>query len=148
MTGPAELHDAIRKEAKPGLWSLGVKLARDGAVVEESRTSSEVVLRVKAPGRTVAWTVVLYPADQAWECNCPAHFDPCEHVVAAGIALQQAQEKGGLVAADKKWGRVVYRLSRVEGGLHVRRAIARADGSEVPLEGSLAALLASPAEKA
>ncbi len=149
MGTAATLHDAIRKEAKPGLWSLGVKLARDGAVVEESRTPSEVVLRVKAPGRTVAWTVVLYPPDDAWECNCPAHFDPCEHVVAAGIALQKAQTQGtGLATAEQKWSRVIYRLSRVEAGLHVARTIARADGTEVPLETSLAVLLASPEQKA
>ena len=127
MSGPSTLHDAIRKEAKPGLWSLGVKLARDGAVVEESRTASEVVLRVKAPGRTVAWTVVLYPTDEAWECNCPAHFDPCEHVVAGAITLQQAQTSGtAVVTAEKKWSRAVYRFARVEGGLQVRRTIAHA----------------------
>ncbi|MBS1151999.1 MAG: SNF2/helicase domain protein [Myxococcaceae bacterium] len=149
MSTPATLHDAIRKEAKPGLWSLGVKLARDGAVVEESRTASEVVLRVKAPGRTVAWTVVLYPPDEAWECNCPAHFDPCEHVVAAGIILQQAQTQGtAVVTAEKKWSRVIYRCARVDGGLQVRRAIAHADGSESPLDTSLAVLLMNPAEKA
>jgi superfamily II DNA or RNA helicase len=149
MSTPATLHDAIRKEAKPGLWSLGVKLARDGAVVEESRTASEVVLRVKAPGRPVAWTVVLYPGDEAWECNCPAHFDPCEHVVAGAITLQQAQTQGtAVVTAEKKWSRVVYRFSRVEGGLQVRRAVAHADGSESPMETSLALLLMNPAEKA
>jgi superfamily II DNA or RNA helicase len=138
----AALHDAVRKEAKPGLWSLGVKLARDGAVVEESRTASEVVLRVKSPGRTVAWTVVLYPNDLAWECNCPAHFDPCEHVVAGALALQQPQSQ------ERKWARVMYRFARTDGGLQLRRAIGNADGSESPLEGSLAALLSSPAEKA
>ncbi len=149
MSGPSALHDAIRKEAKPGLWSLGVKFARDGAVVEESRTASEVVLRVKAPGRTVAWTVVLYPNDEAWECNCPAHFDPCEHVVAAAITLQQAQTHGtGVVSAEKKWSRVVYRFSRIDSGLAVRRAIAHADGTEVALETSLAVLLMNPADKA
>ncbi len=145
----ATLHDAIRKQAKPGLLSLGVKLARDGAVVEESRTASEVVLRVKAPGRTVAWTVVLYPNDESWECNCPAHFDPCEHVVAAGITLHQAQAQGtAVVTAEKRWSRVVYRFSRVEGGLQVRRAIVDAAGAEAPLDSSLAVLLMNPAERA
>ncbi len=144
------LHDAVRKEAKPGLWSLGVKLSRDGAVVEESRTASEIVLRVKAPGRTVAWQVVLYPPDDAWECNCPAHFDPCEHVCAAAITLEQAQVQGkAVVTAEKRWSRVVYRFSRVEGGgLQVRRTIADAAGGETPLETSLAVLLANPADKA
>ncbi len=144
------LHDAVRKEAKPGLWSLGVKLSRDGAVVEESRTASEIVLRVKSPGRTVAWQVVLYPPDDAWECNCPAHFDPCEHVCAAAITLEQAQVQGkAVVTAEKRWSRVVYRFSRVEGGgLQVRRTIADAAGGETPLETSVAVLLANPAEKA
>ena len=52
-------------------------------------------LRVRAAGRTVPVTVVLYPGDapgdDAWECDCPSRVDPCEHVVAAAVSLQQAQ---------------------------------------------------------
>ena len=87
MSDAVTLLEAVRAEAKPGIWSNGVKLARAGAVVQESTDGKEVVLRVKAGGRPVPWTVVLYPKDGAWECNCPASIDPCEHSVAAAITL-------------------------------------------------------------
>jgi superfamily II DNA or RNA helicase len=149
MTPAAKLLEAIRKEAKSGLWAAGVNLVRAGAVVLESQTGAETVLRVKAPGRTVAWSVVVYPGDDSWECNCPGRMDPCEHVVAAGIALQQADTQGvSLAPAANRWSRVVYHFHSVEGGLGLVRTLALADGTEAPLAGGLAALLANAAEKA
>ena len=141
--------EAVRKAARPGIWSSGVSLARAGAVAVESRTGDEVVLRVKAPGRTVALTAVLYPRDEAWECDCPSKVDPCEHVVAAAISVQQAESQAmPLPAVATRWSRVVYRFARAEGGLTLSRALAHADGSLTPLAAGLTALLADPAEKA
>ena len=139
---------AIRDEALPGIWSNGVKLARAGAATLESRSPTELVFRVKAPGRPVPWTSILYPVDAVWECNCPSRVDPCEHVVAAAITNDAAQSEGAapLVTSAQRWASVVYRLSRVDGGLSVQRAIARPDGTVTPLVGSLAGLLANPVE--
>jgi superfamily II DNA or RNA helicase len=130
------LHDAIHEESKPGLWSAGVKLARAGAVAVESRSAAEIVFRVKAPGRPVAWQVVLYPGDLAWECNCDGPVDPCEHVCAAGIALQTQGEQ--LQTSEQKWLHVVYRFTRVAGGLQLSRTL---DGKGLA---SLAAELQTP----
>ncbi len=139
--------EAVRKEAKPGIWSNGVNLSRAGAVSLESQSGGEVVLRVKAAGRPVALTVVLYPDDEAWECNCPSKVDPCEHVVAAAISLQQAQaQQTPLATTAQRGARVVYRFSRTGTGLQLRRALIDADGKETPLEKPLAAMLAAPAE--
>src|SRR4029077_382100 len=77
----------IRKRCRPGLWSQGATLARAGAVVIESTDADEMLLRVRAPGRVVSPTVVLYPAGDEWECDCPSRVSPCEHVAAAAIAL-------------------------------------------------------------
>ncbi len=148
MSNTAELLEAIRQEAKPGLWTAGVNLARAGAVSLESESEAEVVLRVKAPGRVVALSVGLSPPD-AWECDCPGRVDPCEHVVAAAIFLNSAVKRDApLASASPRRTKVVYRFSRVEGGLALRRALAPPGGDEVPLEGSIAALLASPSEAA
>jgi superfamily II DNA or RNA helicase len=136
MGDAAALHDAIHEESKPGLWSAGVKLARANAVAIESRSASEVVLRVKAPGRPVAYAVVLYPADLDWECNCDGRIDPCEHVCAAAIALQTQGPE--LQTAQQKWLHVIYRFSRVSGGLQLKRSL---DDQEL---GSLAAMLQTP----
>ncbi len=135
----ASLHDAIREESKPGLWSQGVKLARAGAVAVESKTASEIVLRVKTPARQVAFTVVVYPGDLAWECNCDGRVDPCEHVCAAAIALQT----GGAAPAEQRWSHVEYAFARAPGGgLTLTR---RLDGQELA---SLAAVMQSAEGKA
>ncbi|HZH02865.1 MAG TPA: DEAD/DEAH box helicase [Myxococcaceae bacterium] len=149
MSATSTLLEAIREEARPGIWSTGVSLARKEAVVLESRAGDEVTLRVRAPGRPVALSVTLYPKDDAWECDCPSRVDPCEHVVAAAIALNQAETQATpLTTAENRWTRVVYRLSRMAGGLFLQRTLAHADGSESPLEGSLASRMARPAEAA
>ena len=149
MSSAPPLVEAVRKVAKPGIWSLGVSLARKGAVVLESRTEEELVLRVKSPGRPVAFSTVLYPADECWECDCPSPVDPCEHVVAAAIASAQAEsEPAALPPAASRGARVVYRFFRVNGGLGLHRALCQPDGTEAPLTRSLTALLAVPAEAA
>ena len=138
--------ESVREAALPGIWSQGVKLARSGAVALQSREANEIELRVRAPGRPVALTVVLYPADEAWECDCPGKADPCEHVVAAAISLQAESEHAPIATAAARWSRVVYAFARANGGLTLSRALAHADGTQMPLEGSLAALLAQPAK--
>src|SRR5687767_101784 len=146
MSDAAQLLETIRAEAKPGIWTAGVGLARSGAVALQGRSGDEVELRVRAPGRPVPWTVVLTPKDACWECNCPSRVDPCEHSVAAAIALQKAEtDAAPLAATTARWSRVVYRFSRADGGLRLQRMLHRADGTETPLE-SVAALLARPAE--
>src|SRR5689334_706349 len=85
----AKLVAAIRRAAPSGTWSLGVKLARAAAVATESEDADEVVLRVRSPGRPVAPTVVLYPGELEWDCDCPSRVRPCEHIVAAALALDQ-----------------------------------------------------------
>jgi superfamily II DNA or RNA helicase len=136
----------VRKNCRPGNWSQGVNLVRAGAVAIESRDDQEVVLRVRAPGRAVAPTVVLYPGEREWDCDCPSRVSPCEHVAAAVIALGQGEtEEKTTPTTTSVWGRVVYRLSRAEGGLTLRRSIVRADQGETPLEGTLSGLLSKPA---
>jgi superfamily II DNA or RNA helicase len=163
MTNPATslkaLLAAIRKSAKSGLWSRGVSLARAGAVALESKSADEVELRVKAAGRVVPVTVVLYPEDKEWDCDCGGRMDPCEHVVAAAISLthddsdrdtsgaddeRRAPAGAGRPRLQTSWSRVVYRLHREGGGLRMTRGLAHPDGSEAPLEGSLTSRLAGP----
>ncbi|MBL8950819.1 MAG: helicase, partial [Myxococcaceae bacterium] len=135
----AALHDAVREESKPGLWSNGVKLARGGAVAIESKTATEIVLRVKTPSRPVAYTVVVYPGDLAWECNCDGRIDPCEHVCAAAIALQTQ----AVATAEQRWSHVEYHFARAPGGgLTLTRKL---DGQELV---SLPAVMATAEGKA
>jgi hypothetical protein len=62
--------EAIRKTCLPGVWSQGVKLARDGAVTAGAATPEELTFRVRAPGYAIALTVTLYTVDPEWTCDC------------------------------------------------------------------------------
>ena len=142
---------SLRRSCKSGLWSSGVNLVRAGAVAVESRNDEEIVLRVRSPGRAVAPTVVLYPGENEWDCDCPGRVRPCEHLAAAAIALGQGEaasagdaEAKPLPKAEDTWARIVYRFSQIPGGLQLRRFVVRADGSETPLQGTLSALLSRP----
>ncbi|HMY17183.1 MAG TPA: helicase, partial [Polyangium sp.] len=94
------LLEAVRKACPPGLYTQGVNLARDGAVVVEESSPAELTLRVRAPGSVVAPTVVLFLKDGEWGCDCGGKFDPCQHVAAAAIFA--AQNAAGEPAKKKK----------------------------------------------
>lgn len=102
-----ELFEAVREACPRGLWSLGVKLARDRAVTRDSASDGEIVVRVAAPGRAVAPTVVLYPGELEWDCDCGARAEACAHTAAAVIALREGGELAPATAAVR-W----YRFSR------------------------------------
>ncbi len=141
---------SIRRRCKPGLWSQGVSLARAGAVTVESTSAEEIVLRVRAPGRVVAPTVVLYPTENESECDCPGRVSPCEHVAAAAISLSAPKEEGA-APVERPVARVGYRFTRGQGGeagLRLARVLVEADGSETPLGGALQSRLADPAQAA
>jgi superfamily II DNA or RNA helicase len=90
---PSSLDDllaAVREACRPGIWSQGVKLAREGAVFDRRVQGDAVTARVRAPGAAVAPTVTLYPEDREWTCDCGGKVDPCAHVAAAAIAAAPA----------------------------------------------------------
>ena len=176
--GLAALVASIRRNCRSGLWSQGVALARAGAVAVETRAGDEIVLRVRAPGRVVAPTVVLYPTENEWECDCPSRVSPCEHVAAAAIALTPPADEaasdpppspspsssspssvgvgvgvglpaaGPPLASTSAFRRVAYRLARAPDGLRLTRVLVAPGGVESPLVGSLTALVADPARAA
>ncbi len=153
MSTPAvdSLLASIRKRCKSGLWSQGVTLARAGAVAVESQSADEIVLRVRAPGRVVPPTVVLYPTENEWECDCPSRISPCEHVAAVAITLGEAKSEAaeaGTVPATALGARVGYRFVRAEEGLQLGRVLVAGDGVETALEGGLRPRLANPTEAA
>ena len=85
----SRLLESVRKACLPGVWSQGVKLARDGAVTLAGiPTAAEMTLRVRTPGAAVAPTVTLYTEALEWSCDCDGKVDPCMHVAAATIASQ------------------------------------------------------------
>ncbi len=116
-----------------------MKLARDPAVALESRAGSEVVLRVPSPGRVVPPTVVLYPDESEWTCDCGSRNDPCEHCVAAAILLNQGQLADSPLRS--KSSELRYELSIVRQRLRVERSF-EVPGEQPQRVDSLASLVA------
>jgi superfamily II DNA or RNA helicase len=140
---PDELLETTRKAALPGIWSQGVKLARAELVTLERADDEQIVLCVRATNRPVPATVVLYPSDAEWACDCQSRVDPCEHVAAAVIAFSQARQKGETLAAARHTAAVVsYRFSRKGGKLAFERQLLRPDRGAEIIKGSLASLVA------
>jgi superfamily II DNA or RNA helicase len=135
---------AIRKACLPGIWSQGVKLAREDAVSSGTATAHELTFRVRAAGQALASTVTLYVEGPEWTCDCDGKTDPCAHVAAAIIASSQASERGESLAAAPaaKPARLVYRMATKDRLLTVARVLVHGDGREDRLADSLASALA------
>jgi superfamily II DNA or RNA helicase len=137
-----DILESVRKAALPGIWSLGVKLAREQTVSLERADDQERILRVRTSDRPVPATVVLYVSDLEWTCDCDGRVDPCAHVVAATIALGQAEQKGTTLAAARETEAVVaYRFARRDGKLAFERYLVRPGRPPEIIKGSLASLL-------
>ncbi len=132
MTTPsASLVDAIRSACPAGVWSQGAKLARLGIVDGIKAGEEELEFQIHVPGQAVAWTVVLYPLDEDWECDCPGAGDHCAHVAAAAIAWNQAQKEGtGLPRSTVERTKLIYRFERRKEGLALSRVFVPPGGQE------------------
>jgi len=148
--------EVVRKACLPGPWSQGVKLARAGAVSVVERSATEAMARVRTAEAPIAPTVTLYLSDGEWSCDCDAKTDPCAHVAASAIVLDQepaavsapepsaASEPSGASTpppAPPPRARLAYQLGRRSGTLLFERLVVSAGGEERELQGSLASHL-------
>jgi len=137
-----KLFDAARSACAPGLWSKGVKLAREERVLVESRSAGELVLRVQEPGRPIAPTVCLYLEDGEWSCDCGAPADPCQHVAAAVIAAHASAAEGRPLAEPPRvTRRLEYRFTLDGERLVLERQVVGPEGG-TPLAEPLTRLIA------
>jgi superfamily II DNA or RNA helicase len=142
----ASLRDSIREEATTRAWSQGVQLARDERVIGKKSTPREVEVEVRVPTRPTPFTVVLYPQDGEWECDCPSKEAACSHAVAAVLAVGQAREGAGdnanaLPTSAKAGGTMRYKLEPGAGGLLLTRIVVHPDGREEVLPAPLASII-------
>ena len=141
-----DLFETVRDRASRSAWSGGVELARAEAVVGEHADEDEIVLRVRTAGSVVHPTVILYPQDREWECNCRGDEDPCAHVAAAAIAMRRARLEGrALPSGPPGDARLSDRLTREGGSLAFERYLVTDDG-EIPLRSTLTALASGRVE--
>ena len=128
---------AVRAKCPPGLWSQGVKLARDGAVTIAAANDDEVTARVRERGRAVPCTVILYPKDEEWDCDCEGKVSPCSHVAASAIVLaQEAKSESG--TERRVPAHLGYRFGVEHTALTLDRVVVSDDGEEQRLDQPLA----------
>ncbi|MDQ7086627.1 MAG: SWIM zinc finger family protein, partial [Acidobacteriota bacterium] len=145
MTSEVErLMAAVLDVLPRGLWSRGVALHREGAVLLQEHQEGSFVFRIAPRGGLLAEAVSLFPGDEDWECTCPSRQEACEHVAAAVIALhREGDSPGPETGGPLPLG---YRLlSRPGGSIHVERVAVGPDGEE-PLRAPIAALARGRAE--
>jgi superfamily II DNA or RNA helicase len=125
-----ELFESIRAACTPVAWSKGAKFASMGIIDGISESEEEIELKIHIPGLVVAPTVVLYPEDEDWECDCQCNEDACFHVAAAAIAINQCRKKGQRLSTSSGHGRLEYRFSRLKDGISLRRFFISKDNRE------------------
>lgn len=88
-------------------------------------------LDVRVPGRPTPFHVVLNPAQEEWECDCPSKESVCSHVVAAVLAVEQGGEQPipAKVAAT-----IRYVLEPDPSGVRVSRLLVYPDRTEPLIE--------------
>ncbi len=142
------LFEQLQEEALPGIWSRGVALARDKAVLLDSQRPGEFVLRVKTPGKAVSPKVSVWPGDSATgeepdaHCDCGERVEPCMHLIAAVVSLKnQWAAAPSADAPASAQTRLIYRLIDQGGALNLERVILFPSGDTHPLRTSLVSFI-------
>ena len=137
-----DLREALHEAASSRVWSQGVTLAREQRVTGRGATATEITLEIRVPARPTPFTVVLYPGDQEWDCDCGGREAACSHAVAATLAVIDARGRGQELPTSTKAGATIsYRLSPDPAGLRMQRIAVSADGSEVVIDGSVQSIV-------
>ena len=152
---------AVRAESSAAIWSRGVELNRRGAVLGSHQDGDEIEVRIAPSAGKASPTVILFPGEVDWTCDCNTREPVCMHVAAAVIALNQgnvgaAARAAGIVLDSDEAARdgvpagpkrplvanVQYQFRREPDGLHLVRMLSTGRASR-PLNTTLAAATAS-----
>jgi superfamily II DNA or RNA helicase len=129
-----KLFESVRSVCSPQIWSRAVQLARGGTIDGRMTGEGEMELRIVTPGGMASPTVVLAPEADYWSCECDSAEEVCIHVAAAVIAVRRSLKESGQIEGLKgPAATIAYRLSRMEGALHLQRFTSR-EGELRPLE--------------
>ena len=81
----------LKEECLPGVWSKGVALSRNSKSIERVSNpdeKSEMKFKIQTTERMLAFQVTIWPKDNDSHCNCGSKIEPCHHVVAIALAVQ------------------------------------------------------------
>ncbi len=135
-----EFAEWLKEETLPGVWSKGVQFSRAVNSIEfVSNEKDEWKFKIKTQERLLAFSVTLWITDQDSHCNCGSKVEPCHHIVAVTLALQNGTVK---LEKNETQTRLEYqwKLDEKEGKIELLRAIV-SDSGRSPLAGSLISYL-------
>ncbi len=86
----------LKKESLPGVWSKGVQASRVLNSIEKTSpegNSSELRFKITTSERMLAFEVTLWPAELDAHCDCGSKVEPCHHIVAVALAVENGTLK-------------------------------------------------------
>jgi SNF2 family DNA or RNA helicase len=131
-----EFAEWLKEETLPGVWSKGVQYSRAVNSMEfVSNEKDEWKFKIKTQERLLAFTVTLWVKDQDSHCNCGSKVEPCHHIVAITLGLQNGTLK---LEKSETQTRLEYqwKLDEKAGTIELIRAIV-SDTGRSPLTQSL-----------
>ncbi len=139
--------ESLKEECLPGVWSKGVQASRVLNSIRKTSpegVSEELRFKVTTAERILAFEVTLWPEDQDAHCNCGSKVEPCHHIVAAALALENGtldskseESQSASVRLEYSWiylGNDSGKPARVQ----LKRALKKGN-EEIPLPSSLVA---------
>ena len=84
----------LKEETLPGVWSKGVALSRATKGIELLSTeNNEWKFKLHTTERVTAFQITLWPrlGDYDAHCNCGSKIEPCHHLVAVALAVQNGK---------------------------------------------------------
>ncbi len=131
---------AVQKATLPAIWSRGVSLARENAVLPEAPGSKpgETHFKIRVSNRPVSPRVTLWIDEEDWFCDCGDRNDPCVHVAAAVVWLKTAPEASqspdaNAPSPNKGLGTLSYRFKSQGQTLTLERYVVWGAENELPL---------------
>ena len=106
-----EFLEFLKEECLPGVWSKGIALSRNSKSIElvsSPEEKNELKFKIQTTERMLAYQVTLWPKDNDSHCNCGSKIEPCHHVVAIALAIQNGILDLNAVAPKNEGARLEY----------------------------------------
>jgi hypothetical protein len=115
-------------------------LNREKRVLLETKNNDEYIFKVKIPQKIICPTVKIWLNDEDWLCDCLSQEDPCEHSIAATIALKQFIINNEQIPKfQENEAKITYKLITKENKVYFKR-FAKTNQNEIELTKSITAI--------
>jgi superfamily II DNA or RNA helicase len=137
----------LKEDCLPGVWSKGVQASRILNSIEKTSPDGnpeELRFKITTGERVLAFEVTLWPAELDAHCNCGSKVEPCHHIVAVVLALENGTLKSKSDSPENLSLRLEYSWIYQTGDsgkparIQLKRSLKKG-ADEIPLPASLVA---------